>query len=78
MSEAKMDAAILTSMHNVAYFSNFVYTSMGRSYALVVTPEKSVTVSALVDGAQPWRTTFGENLAYTDWGKNNFLSLIHI
>ncbi len=73
MSEAKLDVAIFTSMHNVAYFSNFVYCSFGRPYAHVVTPDKSVTISALVDGGQPWRrTAIGDNLVYTDWKKNNY------
>lgn len=50
MEQEKMEVAIFTSMHNIAYFSNFVYCSFGRPYALVVTPEKNITVSALVDG----------------------------
>ena len=29
--------------------------------------------SAMVDAGQPWRTTIGDNLVYTDWGRDNFL-----
>ena len=55
MAEAKLDAVVLTSVHNIAYFSNFVYCAFGRPYALVVTPEKNVTITPLVDAGQPWR-----------------------
>ena len=27
----------------------------------------------MVDAGQPWRTTIGDNLVYTDWGRDNFL-----
>ena len=77
MLEENIEASIFTSMHNVGYFSNFFYCAFGRSYAHVVTPEKSVTISALVDAGQPWRrTAIGDNLVYTDWKKTNFLKAI--
>ena len=77
MAKDNIDATIFTSMQNVGYFSNFFYCAFGRSYAHVVTPEKSVTISALVDAGQPWRrTAIGENLVYTDWKKDNFLKAI--
>ena len=77
MLKDNIQATIFTSMHNVGYFSNFFYCAFGRSYAHVVTPEKSVTISALVDAGQPWRrTAIGENLVYTDWKKDNYLKAI--
>ena len=60
-------------MHNVGYFSNFFYCAFGRPYAQVVTPDKNVTISAMVDAGQPWRTTVGDNLVYTDWKRDNYL-----
>lgn len=33
----------------------FTYCAFGRPYGLVVTPEKHVTISALIDAGQPWR-----------------------
>ena len=69
----EMKVAIFTSMHNVGYFSNFFYCAFGRPYAQVVTPEKNVSISAMIDAGQPWRTTIGDNLVYTDWGRDNFL-----
>ncbi|MEO1398971.1 MAG: aminopeptidase P family N-terminal domain-containing protein, partial [Pseudomonadota bacterium] len=45
-----LEAAILTSMHGVAYYSGFLYCSFGRPYACVVTQDRSVTVSANIDG----------------------------
>ena len=55
MKEKNIGAAVFTSIHNIAYFSNYVYCSMGRPYALVVTQDSQTSVSALVDGGQPWR-----------------------
>ena len=52
MAEAGIDAALLTSYHNVNYFSGFLYCSFGRPYGLVVTPNDATTVSANVDFAR--------------------------
>jgi creatinase len=67
-----LEAVLLTSMHNIAYHSGFLYCSFGRPYGCIVTPERSVTVSAMIDGGQPWRRCHGENLVYTDWARDNF------
>jgi creatinase len=63
---------VLTSMHNIAYYSGFLYCSFGRPYALVVTEETCVTISAGIDAGQPWRRCHGDSLTYTDWGRDNF------
>ncbi|MEO0822938.1 MAG: aminopeptidase P family protein [Pseudomonadota bacterium] len=78
MERARCDAVVLTSMHNVAYYSGFLYCSFGRPYALVVTPEKAVTVSALIDAGQPARRSACENLVYTDWRRDNFWRAVHV
>ncbi len=72
MTKAGVDAAVLTSMHNIAYFSGFLYCSFGRPYGLVVTAGDSVTISAGVDAGQPWRRCYGDNLTYTDWKRDNY------
>lgn len=72
MAELGVDACVLTSMHNIAYYSGFLYCSFGRPYGLVVTAADSVTVSAGIDAAQPWRRCHGDNLVYTDWKRDNF------
>ena len=72
MGETGVEAVVLTSMHNIAYYSGFLYCSFGRPYACVVTPERCVTVSANIDGGQPWRRSVEENLIYTDWKRDNF------
>ena len=46
LAERGLDACLLTSMHNVAYYSGFLYCSFGRPYGLVVTPERAVTIGA--------------------------------
>ena len=72
MAANNIDAVIFTSIHCINYYSDFLYCSFGRPYALVITHDKATTVSANIDGGQPWRRTFGENLVYTDWQKDSF------
>lgn len=72
MEELSLDAAILTSYHNVCYFSDFLYCSFGRKYAFVITPERATSVTAGIDGGQPYRRTIGDNVTYTDWQRDNF------
>jgi creatinase len=72
LTELKLDAAILTSYHNICYFSDFLYCYFGRRYAFVVTPQKAISVSAGIDAGQPWRRTFGDNITYTDWRRDNY------
>ncbi len=72
MADRGIDAVVLTSMHNVAYYSGFLYCSFGRPYAQVVTATDTVTFSAGIDAAQPWRRCYGDNITYTDWQRNNY------
>jgi creatinase len=72
MASHELDAMLLTSMHNIAYYSGFLYCSFGRPYACIVTAEHCVTVSANIDLGQPWRRCYGDNLIYTDWQRNNY------
>ena len=72
MAEQGIDAVVLTSMHNIAYYSGFLYCAFGRSYAQVVTATNAVTFSAGIDAAQPWRRCYGDNITYTDWQRNNY------
>ncbi len=67
-----LDAVVLTSHHNICYFSGFMYCAFGRKYGFVVTPDNATSVSAGIDGGQPWRLTHGDNITYTDWRKDNF------
>jgi len=72
MESSGVEAMVLTSMHNIAYYSGFLYCSFGRPYACVVTANRCVTVSANIDAGQPWRRCYGENIIYTDWQRNNY------
>jgi len=67
-----LDAVVLTSMHNVAYYSGFLYCSFGRPYACVVTATDCVTIGAGIDAGQPWRRNHGDAITYTDWKRDNF------
>ncbi len=72
MEAHDVTAVILTSMHNVAYYSGFLYCSFGRPYACVVTADACTTVSANIDAGQPWRRSHGDNIIYTDWKRDNY------
>ncbi len=72
LAEHALDAALLTSIHNVNYFADFVYCSFGRPYGLVVSAERHTTISANIDAGQPWRRSYADNLVFTDWQRNNF------
>ena len=72
MAQSNIDTVIFTSIHGINYYSDFLYCSFGRPYALVVTQDKVTSVTANIDGGQPFRRTFGDNLVYTDWQKDSF------
>ena len=72
MADQGVEVAIFTSMHNIAYYSGFLYCSFGRPYGLVVTATQSVTISAGIDAGQPWRRCHGDNITYTDWQRDNY------
>lgn len=71
-----IEAVLFTSYHNINYYSDFLYCAFGRSYGLVVTENDHITVSANIDGGQPWRRSVEDNITYTDWQKDNFFSAI--
>lgn len=72
MDQAEIEAAVFTSMHSIAYYSGFLYCAFGRPYGLVVTANDHATISAGIDCGQPWRRSFGDNITYTDWQRDNF------
>jgi creatinase len=76
MSNNNLDMIILTSMHNVAYYTGFIYCSFGRPYGCIITEKKIVTISANIDSGQPWRRSVCDNIVYTDWKRDNFLKAV--
>ncbi len=72
MAAKGLEACLFTSMHNIAYYSGFLYCAFGRPYACVVTADRCTTISANIDAGQPWRRSFGDNVIYTDWERNNY------
>ena len=76
MSKNNLDMIILTSMHNIAYYTGFIYCSFGRPYGCVVTAHKISTISANIDASQPWRRSHYNNVIFTDWKRDNFLKAI--
>lgn len=72
MDAQGLDAVVLSSMHNIAYYSGFLYCAFGRHYALVVTASEAVVISAGIDAGQPWRRCACDGITYTDWQRNNY------
>jgi creatinase len=76
MVDAQIDHVLFSSYQNINYYSDFLYYSFGRFYALVVDHDKQTSLSANIDGAQPWRRTVGDNLIYTDWTRDNYFKAL--
>ncbi len=76
MDKKNLDIIILTSMHNIAYYTGFIYCSFGRPYGCIITKDKIYTISANIDASQPWRRSHCDNIIYTDWKRDNFLKAI--
>jgi creatinase len=72
MAEKDLDAVILTSYQGIKYYSDFLFTYFGRSYGMVVTADDTCTITANIDAGMPWRTSYGENIVYTDWNRDNY------
>ena len=76
MNNNNLDMIILTSMHNIAYYTGFIYCSFGRPYGCIITKNKISTISANIDSCQPWRRSHSNNVIYTDWKRDNYLKAI--
>ncbi len=76
MASNDIDAVLLTSYHCINYYADFLYCQFGRRYGLVVDHDKATSISAGIDGGQPWRRTFGDNVTYTDWRKDNYFHAV--
>ena len=76
MSEVGVDAALLTSYQNIDYYADFMFCHFGRFYGLVVTEDNQTSISANIDYGQPWRRTYGDNLVYTDWQRDNYFRAV--
>ena len=72
MEIENVDAVFFTSIHNINYYNHFVYCAFGRPYGLVVTHDKLKSITANIDGGQPWRRGFGDNIIFTDWERDNY------
>ena len=76
MAKENIQAVLFTSIHNINYYSDFLYCAFGRPYGLAVTQDSSTSISANIDGGQPWRRTYGDNLVYTDWQRDNYFRAV--
>ncbi len=71
-----VDAALLTSYHGINYYSGWLYCYFGRKYGMVIDQDAATTISAGIDGGQPWRRGHADNLTYTDWRRDNFFHAV--
>ncbi len=76
MAANDVDATLFTSYHCINYYSGWLYCSFGRRYGMVITPDEATTISAGIDGGQPWRRSFGDNVTYTDWRRENYFEAV--
>ena len=76
MAEEDVDACLFTSYHCINYYSGWLYCYFGRKYAMVIDHKTATTVSAGIDGGQPWRRSFGNNVTYSDWRKDNYFRAV--
>ena len=72
MAKSNVDACLFTSYHNICYLAGFLYCYFGRKYGLVIAQKGATSVTAAIDGGRPARRTFGDNVTYTDWSKDNY------
>lgn len=76
MAELDLEAVLFTSYHNINYYADFLYCSFGRPYGLVVTEERQTSISANIDYGQPHRRTYGDNVVFTDWQRDNYFRAV--
>ena len=76
MDASGIDACLFTSYHNICYFSGFLYCKFGRRYGAVLNAGGVTTVSAAIDGGQPWRRSVGDNVTYTDWRRDSYFTAL--
>ncbi|MEH6545812.1 MAG: M24 family metallopeptidase [Sneathiella sp.] len=76
MSKSNVDAVLFTSYHCINYYSGFLYCYFGRKYGMVITHDNATTISAGIDGGQPYRRTHGNNVTYSDWDRDNYYKAI--
>jgi len=76
MAANDVDAVLFSSYHNINYYSDFLFCQFGRRYGFVLTADSATSISAGIDGGQPWRRTFGDNITYTDWSHDNYFHAV--
>ena len=76
MLELDLDAVLFTSYHNINYYGDFLYCYFGRNYGLVVTPTEQISISANIDYGLGYRRTYGDNIVYTDWQRDNYFRAV--
>jgi len=76
MGENDVDAVLFTSYHCINYYSGWLYCNFGRKFGMVIDQDNATTISAGIDGGHGWRRSFGDNVTYTDWRRDNFFRAV--
>lgn len=66
MNRQGLDALVLTDIASIVYYSNLVPTMGLQPTFLILTPERSVTLSPMTEGGHAYRYSFGDSLVYRD------------
>ena len=66
LAQGALDALILSSPASITYYSNLVPTNPLLPTLLLLTPERSITLSPTTAGGRAHRFSFGEGLVYLD------------
>ncbi len=66
MKRQGLDALVLTEPASVTYYSNLVATTGQQPTLLILTSERSVTLSPMTEGGHSYRYSFGDSLVYRD------------
>jgi creatinase len=53
-----------------------MYCKFGRRYGAVLNRDGVTTVSAGIDGGQPWRRSVGDNVTYSDWRRDSYFTAL--
>ena len=71
-----LDLCVLTSAHNVAYFSGLSPSGFGGPVGMVVTRTDAMTISAKSSGGRAARRGFGDRLTYDDGQRDDFWRVV--
>jgi hypothetical protein len=77
MESQGVTACLLTSMHNIAYYSGFIYCTFGRPYGWWSPPRTACHQRRHRRGAA-LAPGHGDAITYTDWARDNYWRAVRL